>query len=243
MRPVVVHARAGVPPRGVQDLSTGSGVPLDQASLVVAGQALTWQSAFTSGPITAIPLTVASAVLFADASGPDQWHDRFARGVAHRMAGELAIASVTAGLLGGEAGEDAELLGSAIDGLTRLLIDIERLQAPEQADGSDHQIVADAATTHAALLGTLTDQRISVREHGEFAVHTVRSVSADLGRGDLQRVLVRVGLPWPTHSEAGVGRDLGLARWRATFQAHGHQMWCRVDENALVTELWLRDPR
>jgi hypothetical protein len=37
---------------------------------------------------------------------------------------------------------------------------------------------------------------------------------------------------------------LGLARWRIAMQAQGHQMWCRLEgENALVTELWLRNPQ
>ncbi|MGI8330910.1 hypothetical protein ACRYCC_13170 [Actinomadura scrupuli] len=247
MRPLVVHSRAGLPPRGVQDLNGGDGASLDQAALVTVGQALTWQSTFSSGPVMAVPLTGASALVLADRprAGAEQWHDRFARGLAHRMAGELTIASVTAGLLGaaaadtGDAGEDEELLGSAIDGLMRLLGDLERAEATADLG----QIVADAARTHLVLLGRVTDQQISCREHEDFALHTVRSVSGELQGDDLERVRGRIGLPWPARTETGLGPDLGLARWRATVEAHGHQMWCRVEDGrTLVTELWLRNP-
>ncbi|GGQ22541.1 hypothetical protein [Actinomadura coerulea] len=246
MVPVVVHARAGVPPCGVEDLSGPAGGTLDRETLVAAGQALTWRSVFTSGSLTAIPLTAASAVIIGhDAETPPElWHDRFTRGFAHRMAGELTIASVTAGLLGetvsGNRDEDAKLLGSAIDGLARLLTDLEEACSPgEKAD----RIVADTVRTHSALLGVLAHQQVSARDQGEFTVHTVRSVARHLTRSDLEPMRARIGLPWPARVTSGVGDQLGLARWRATMQSDGDQMWCRLEaQNVLVTELWLRNP-
>ncbi|HEY8482063.1 MAG TPA: hypothetical protein VIL71_19725 [Spirillospora sp.] len=246
MLPVVVYARAGVPPSRIEDLTGPDQAELDRDSLVAAGQALTWRSVFTSGKRTAIPLTAASAVLVGRDEGviAETWHDRFTRGLAHRMAGELTIASVTASLIGdavrGQRGEDAELLGSAIEGLGRLLTDLEEVRAPgEKAE----RIVADTVRTHAALLGSLAHQQVTSREEGEFTVHTVRSVSRHLTRSDLEPMRTRVGLPWPAHVTDGVGDHLGLARWRTTMQADGDQLWCRLEaQNALVTELWLRTP-
>jgi hypothetical protein len=230
----------------VEDLSAPGAGRLDEDSLVAAGQALTWRSVFTSGSLTAIPLTAASAVLIGHdgTTQPELWHDRFTRGLAHRMAGELTIASVTAGLIGdavrGAWGEDAELLGSAIDGLARLLTDLEEVRSPGvKAD----RIVADTVRTHTALLGTVTHQHVSVREHGDFTVHTVRSVCRDLTRSELEPMRARIGLPWPARVTTGVGDQLGLARWRATMQSDGDRLWCRLEaQNALVTELWLRNP-
>ncbi|TDC42550.1 hypothetical protein E1281_36070 [Actinomadura sp. KC345] len=247
MLPVVVHARAGVQPGGVEDLSCSGEAGLDRDSLVAVGQALTWRSVFTSGELTAIPLTTASAVLVGRDEGtpPETWHDRFTRGLAHRMAGELTIASVTANLIGeavrGQGSEDAELLGSAIDGLSRLLTDLEEMRAP---DVKAERIVADTVQTHTALLGTLAHQQVSAREQGAFTVHTVRSVSRHLTRSDLEPMRARIGLPWPAYVTDGVGDHLGLARWRTTMQSAGDQLWCRLEaQNALVTELWLRSPR
>ncbi|TDD85606.1 hypothetical protein E1293_10900 [Actinomadura darangshiensis] len=241
-----VHSQAGVPPSRVEDLASGDGTAVDRHPLVVAGQALTWQTTFTSGSATAVPVSGASAVVFNhdDGTGQGRWNRRFARGFAHRMAGELTIASVTVGLLdetaGAEADEDAEMLGSAVDGLARLLTDLEDSQAPEE---SADRIVADALSTHAALMGPLIEQRVTVRQRDEFTVHTVRSVSADLRGPALERLRARVGLPWPARVENGVGVDLGLARWCTTMQVNGHQMWSRLEEGtALVTDLWLRSP-
>ncbi|WP_433467313.1 hypothetical protein ACQPZP_09360 [Spirillospora sp. CA-142024] len=242
MLPVVVHARAGVQPSGVDDLSVPGGGSLDRDSLVAAGQALTWRSVFTSGSLTAIPLTAASAVLVdRDAGTPAElWHDRFTRGFAYRMAGELTIASVTAGLLGEAASEDVKLLGSAIDGLARLLTDLEEVRSPGVRA---EQIVADTVRTHNALLGGLMRPQVSAREQGDFTVHTVRSVSRHLTRSDLEPMRARIGLPWPARVTNGVGDHLGLARWRITMQSNGDQMWCRLEaQNVLVTELWLRNP-
>lgn len=246
MRPVYVHARAGIPPGRVEDLTGGRGTALDRESLITAGQAMSWQSTFTSGPVTAIPLTQASAMVLRapGRTGPERWHDRFARGLAHKMAGELTIASVTTALLvhanPGEANEDAVLLGSAIDALSRLLTDLNEAQSPDE---SADRIVADALRTHEALLGGLVRQRVHVRRQKEFTVHTVRSVTRNGSRADLERALARVGLPWPSRAGDGVGEDLGLARWRVAMQLHGHQMWSRTEcEDVLVTELWLREP-
>jgi hypothetical protein len=248
MRATVVHARAGYPPGRVEDLSGNGQGALDRDSLVVAGQALTWQSVFSCGPLTAVPVSSTSALLMrhdGDA-GLEQWHDRFALGLAHRMKGELSIAAVTARLLteaaSEDSGEDAELLASAIEGFAALLADLEVARAPE---GIADRIVADALRTHTVLLGgSLVHQQVSAREHGEFTIHTVRSGSAHLTRSELERLRAQVGLPWPTRPKNGVGRDLGMARWRTTMQSQRHQMWCRVEgKNALVTELWLRDPQ
>jgi hypothetical protein len=248
MRPVYVHARAGVPPRRVEDLVGGHGAPLHRDWLVAAGQALTWQSAFTRGPLSAIPLTGTSAVIFRHHGEPGLggWHARFARGLAHRMAGELTIASVAAGLLNGDRSgdgpaEDAELLGSALEGLSRLLIDLDEARALESAE----EILADAVRTHTALLDGIIAQRVSAHAQGDFTVHTVRSICEGVSRDELERVRTRVGLPWPTRegNRNGVGGELGLARWLTAVQLHGHQMWGRLEgENSLVTELWLRRP-
>lgn len=248
MRATVVHARAGYPPGGVEDLSVTGQDALDRDSLVIAGQALTWQSVFSCGPITAVPVSSTCALLVRhnEDAGLDKWHDRFTLGLAHRMKGELSIAAVTAKLLaeaaGGDSGEDAELLASAIDGFAALLADLEVKRAPE---GTGDRIVADALRTHTVLLGSgLENQQVSVREHGEFTIHTVRSGSAHLTRSELEGLRAQIGLPWPTRPKNGVGRDLGMARWRTTVQSQRHQMWCRVEEtNALVTELWLRAPQ
>jgi hypothetical protein len=247
MRSTAVHARAGSPPRDVEDLSGDGEGSLNRASLVVAGQALTWQSVFSYGSLTAIPTSRTSALLVRhddEDTGLEHWHDRFALGLAHRMKGELCIAAVAARLLaeaaGGDSEEDAELLTSAIDGFAGMLADLEMRTSEGVAD----RMVADALRTHAVLLGRLVHQQVSVREQEEFTIHTVRSVSAHLTRCELERLPGQVGLPWPTRPRNGVGRDLGMARWRATMQSHGHQMWCRVEgKNALVTELWLRAPQ
>ncbi|GAA3973828.1 hypothetical protein GCM10023085_65420 [Actinomadura viridis] len=250
MRHVLVRARAGIPPGRVEDLTSDDGAPLDRDSLVAAGQALSWRSTFTCGPLTAVPLDGTTALIIGPGGtdpepwqDPEPWHDRFARGLAHRMAGELTIASVTAGLLGEavsrELGEDASLLGSAIEGLAGLLTDLDGARAPD--DIAD-LIVADTVRTHAALLGRPARQQVSARRRGDFTVHTVRSVSGDLARPDLEKARTRVGMPWPTGARNGIGADLGLARWRAVMQARSHQMWCRLEgENALVTDLWLRN--
>ncbi|WP_329246127.1 hypothetical protein OG417_51075 [Actinoallomurus sp. NBC_01490] len=245
MRPVLIYAQEGFLPRGVEDLTAGVGLAVDHDSLVAAGQALTWRSTFTVGSIIAVPLTETSAVIvdFGGERGPERWSDRFARGLGHRLAGELTIASVTAGLLVGaamgDAAEDAKLLGSAIDGLTGLLTDLEHIWMPEE---TAERIVADTVQTHLALLGSVADQRVSVRPRGDFTVHSVRSLSGELGRADLERVRPRVGLPWPARAGDGVGGDLGLARWCKAMQVRGHQMWCRLeDDKALVTDLWLRN--
>ncbi|KAB2385929.1 hypothetical protein [Actinomadura montaniterrae] len=227
----------------MDDLTSENGTALDPDTLVVAGQALTWQAPFTSGPLTALPLTETSAVVFGndDAVDPTRWHDRFARGLTHRMAGEITIATVSRGLLDEVAGEheENEMLGSAIDGLAQLLTELEEAQGREAPAA---RIVADACNTHAALMGTLTDQRTSVRSEGGFTVHTVRSTSADLRRPALERVRARVGLPWPTRRGDGVGGELGLARWCTVMQMSGHQMWSRLEHEAvLVTDLWLRN--
>ncbi|SFQ45943.1 hypothetical protein K8Z49_27510 [Actinomadura madurae] len=245
MLPVCVHSRSGVPPGRVDDLTGDLGAVLDKESLITAGQAMSWQSTFTCGAVTAVPLTPASAMIFKTPgpADPQRWHDRFTRGLAHRMAGELTIAAVTTELLGhaamGDTNEDAVLLGSAIDALGRLLADLTEAQRPEE--GAD-RIVTDAKRTHEALLGVVR-QRVHVRRQKEFTVHTVRSVTKDRNRADLERAVARVGLPWPSRAGQGIGGELGLARWRAAMQAHGHQMWSRTErEDVLVTELWLRDP-
>jgi hypothetical protein len=244
--PMLVHARAGVPPSGVEDLAGGDGAALYPDSLVAAGQAMTWQATYVLGAHVAIPLTRASALTLRHPgrTGPEGWHGRFNQGLAHRMAVELTIASVTAGLLGERAvpqgGEDATMLGSAIDGLARLLTDLNEAGGREE---SRSRIVADAMRTHDVLLGGPASQRVSVRRREGFAVHTVRSVATGLDRSDLERVRARVGLPWPARAGQGLGEDLGLARWLATMQAHGHRMWSRLEGEAdLVTELWLADP-
>lgn len=240
--PVLVHAQEGLPPRGVEDLTGGGGAVLDRDLLVAAGQAMTWQAPYAIGSLVAIPLTRASAVTFhhPERAGVERWHDRFSRGLAHRMAVELTIASVTAGLLDevatAQAGEDAAMLGSAIDGLARLLAD---LQGARRSEDIRSMIVADTMRTHDALLGGAACQRVSVRRNGDFVVHTVRSASRRLERGDLEGVRARVGLPWPALVGDVVGEDLGLARWRATMQARGHQLWSRLEgKDTLVTELW-----
>lgn len=247
MLPLVVYAPTGVPPSGVADLSARNGSSVDRDGLVAAGQALTWQWPFGYGARIAIPLDATTAVVVGDGrgTGMDLWYERFARGLAHRIAGELTIASVSAGLLGetlgSESGEGVGLLGSAIEGLGRVLGDVDDMWNPAKAAD---QIVSDAVRTHVALLSGPADQRVTVREDGEFTVHTVWSVSAHLARADLERIRTRIGLPWPARTRNGVGPDLGLVRWRATLQAHGGQMWCRLEgENVLVTELWLRAPR
>ncbi|MBO2455984.1 hypothetical protein [Actinomadura violacea] len=244
--PVLVHARGGVPPCGLEDLMGGDGAPVDPVVLIAAGQAMIWRSPYVIGPLVAVPLTRSSAVALhqPDPTDPERWHDRFTRGFAHRMAVELTIASVTAGLLGevaaAQAGEDAAMLGSAVEGLARLLADLQDIRRAEE---SRSMIVADAMRTHDTLLGGAMSQRVSVRRQAGFTVHTVRSVSRRPGRRDLEQVRTRVGLPWPTQVSGGVGEDLGLARWRATMQAHGHQVWSRLEgKDTLVTELWLRDP-
>jgi hypothetical protein len=168
------------------------------------------------------------------------WHDRFTLGFAHRMAVELTIASVTAELAGPRLGENAGMLGSAIDGLSRLLTDLEGVRGLEE---SRDLIVADAMRTHDVLLGGLKDQRVSVRRRGAFAVRSVRSVPRRPDGSDLEALRARVGLPWPARVGDGIGEDLGLARWRATMQAHGHLLWSRLEgRSSLVTELWLHDP-
>ncbi|MFG2084851.1 MULTISPECIES: hypothetical protein [unclassified Spirillospora] len=240
-----MHARTGSPPTGVEDLECGDGSPPDRDALVAAGQALTWQSPFTLGSVLAVPLTRASAVTFdhPELAGVDRWHDRFLRGFAHRMAIELTIASVTAELVGETAeaqpGEDVRMLGSAITGLGQLLKDLGVVRRPEECKS---MIVADTMRTHDVLLGGLGSQEVSLRRRGAFAVHTVRSVPQRPERCDLDVARAQVGLPWPTRVGGGIGEDLGLARWRTTMQALGHQVWSRLEErDALVTELWLRD--
>ncbi len=230
MRPVVISARAGVPPTRLRDLGPG----LDEPLLVAAGQALTWGSPFSRDGVTAIPLDRASAVVVDNAAGAEQWYARFARGLAHSMAGEFTVAAVAAGTVTG-ASEKAEL-DWAIGGLGRLL---KHLEDPRDMG----RIVGDTARTHVALLGRVDDQRVEAEKKGEFTVHTVRSKAA-LPSDELERARTRIGQPWPTRVESTVGRELGLARWRRTVQDGGHQMWCRVeDDDTLVTELWLRHPR
>ncbi|WP_433183013.1 hypothetical protein [Actinoallomurus sp. CA-150999] len=247
MRSTVVRARAGSPPRGVEDLSGDDEDHLDRESLVLAGQALTWQSVFSSGALTAVPLSGTSALLVRldEETRPEEWHDRFVMGLVHRMKGELSIAAVTARLLaeaaGEDSGDDTELLASAIDGFVGLLGELEEARTPE---GLAEQMVRDVLRTHTALLNGLEHQQVSVREHEEFTIHTVRSASAHLTRSELERLGRQVGLPWPARPKNGLGRDLGMARWRATVQSQRHQMWCRVEKkNVLVTELWFREPR
>ncbi|MEV5751286.1 hypothetical protein AB0L00_25985 [Actinoallomurus sp. NPDC052308] len=246
MLPTVVHAKAGSPPRGVEDLSGDGEDSLDRESLILAGQALTWQSVFSSGPLTAIPLSGTSALLVRHdgETRPEEWHDRFVLGLVHRMKGELSIAAVTARLLAEAAdedsGEDTELLASAIDGFAGLLGELEEERRP---GGLAEQMVRDVLRTHAALLG-LVHQQVSVRRHEEYTIHTIRSVSAHLTRSEIERLGRQVGLPWPARPKNGIGRDLGMARWRTTMESQRHQMWCRVEKkNVLVTELWLRGPQ
>jgi hypothetical protein len=224
----------------------GDGTSLDRDALVAAGQALTWQSPFTLGSVLAVPLTRSSAATFdhPELVGADRWHDRFARGLAHRMAIELSIASVTAQLVGEAAGpqlaEDARMLVSAITGLAHLLQDLGGVRRPEECKS---MIVADTMRTHDVLLGGFSYQKVSVRRAGAFAVHTVRSVPQRPERCDMDGVRAQVCLPWPTRVGDGIGDDLGLGRWRATIQAHRHQVWSRLEgSDALVTEVWLRDP-
>ncbi|KAB2388846.1 hypothetical protein [Actinomadura montaniterrae] len=153
----------------------------------------------------------------------------------------MTIASVTAGLLDEAAGmtEDSEMLGCVVDGLAWLLTEVEEAQMMEVPAA---RIVADTLSTHAALVGALTDEQVSERRQGDFTIHTVRSTSAGLRRPALERARARDGLPWPTRVENGLGSDLGLARWCTAMQAHGHQMWSRLeDEATLVTDLWLRN--
>ncbi|GLZ08380.1 hypothetical protein Acsp03_58460 [Actinomadura sp. NBRC 104412] len=249
MPPLIVRARGGTQPRDVDDVLGGT-QRLSREALVAAGQALTWQWMFTHGRFTAIPLDRAVAVLLTDSGGggPEGWHERFTRGLAHRVAGELTIAAVAAGLLSERSGEgdgadyadDAELLGSAIGGLFDVCTD---LGEGGHGENPAERIVRDAARTHEALMGTPLRQRISVRWRDGFAVHTVRSVSGNLGRAALEEIRGRIGLPWPSRDGDQVGPDLGVVRWRAAMQARGEQMWCRLEgENALVTELWLRSP-
>ncbi|GAA1785685.1 hypothetical protein [Actinomadura chokoriensis] len=253
MPPLIVRARGGTQPRDVEDVRGGT-PRLSGEALVAAGQALTWQLPFTHGRFTAIPLGRAVAVLLDDSGGGGLagWHERFTRGLAHRVAGELTIASVAAGLLsehsaegsGGEDGadsaDDAELLGSAIRGLFDVCIDLGEDGCGES---TADRIVRDTARTHQALMGTPLHQRVSVRQRDGFAVHTVRSVSGGIGRAALEEIRGRIGLPWPCRDGDQVGPDLGVARWRAAMQARGEQMWCRLEgEDALVTELWLRSP-
>jgi hypothetical protein len=257
MRPVVVHARGRIQPRSVEDLSDGA-QPLARDALVAAGQALTWQWMFNRGAFTAIPLSRAAAVLVArdPHDGLTDWHERFTRGLAHRMAAELTIASVAAGLMSEapgprQAGEDraddnAELLDSAIEGLLGVFTDLSDGHRTE--DIAD-RVVADTVRTHAALVGTPLRQRTSVERQDGFAVHTVRTASGVLSPSDLEEIRGRVGLPWPARDGERYGRDLGLVRWRATMQARGEQMWCWQERgrggeegNVLVTRLWLRSP-
>ncbi|MDL4772966.1 MULTISPECIES: hypothetical protein [Thermomonosporaceae] len=243
MHPLLVHTRVEVPPRGVQDLTVDDGLVAGRDSLVAAGQALTWRSRFTSGSRTAIPLSATCAVVVArEEPAREDWHDRLIRGLAHRLAGELTIATFCAGgrdvSAPEEAAEDAELLASAIDGLGRLLADLEDTQTPEE---TADRIVADAVGTHLALVGAVADQQVTVRHGAEFTVHSVRSVSADMTRSDLEEARSRIGLPWPAQAGTSVGEELGLARWCIAMQLRGHQMWCRLEgDDALVTDLWLR---
>jgi hypothetical protein len=253
MPPLIVRARGGTQPRDVEDVRGGTR-RLSGEALVAAGQALTWQWTFTHGRFTAIPLDRAVAVLLADSGGGglEGWHERFTRGLAHRVAGELTIASVAAGLLsersaegsgggdGADSADDAELLGSAIGGLFDVCTD---LGEDGHGENPAERIVRDAARTHQALMGTPLRQRVSVRRRDGFTVHTVRSVSGNLGRAALEEIRGRIGLPWPSRDGHQVGPDLGVVRWRAAMQARGEQMWCRLEgEDALVTELWLRSP-
>lgn len=246
MRPVIVRSRAGDPPAGLGDLITDDAMPEDQHALVIAGQSMIWQWILTSGGLTAIPLSLSKAVLVhADGGcGAERWFDRFARGLAHRIAGELAVASVITRSLRadaeGEAAQDAGMLVSALDDLEELLGDLEHVRVPADAP---LRIVDDTVRTHAALLGADADQRVSVRRNTSFTIHTVRSVAGDLTRSELERARERIALPWPTRTRNGVGTDLGLTRWRAAMWARGSQLWSRLEgENVLVTELWLRDP-
>jgi hypothetical protein len=95
MRPLVIHTETGLPPRRLEDLIVIDGPPPERDALIAAGQALTWRSTFTTGSLTAIPLSGASALIVAFTREPGQecWDDRFARGFAHRLAGELTIAT------------------------------------------------------------------------------------------------------------------------------------------------------
>lgn len=186
-------------PGGVEDLDGDGPVPLHRDWLVIAGQAMIWQAPFTSGRLTAVPMDGASAVLVRTESGAglNRWHDRFARGPAHRMAGEPAIASVTAGLLGeagrAECGEEAGLLDSALEGLTRLPADpSDARMSMETAD----RIVADTVCTHKALIGGIIHQSVTVTERPGFTVHTVRSVTDEMSTAELERIRERIGLPW-----------------------------------------------
>jgi hypothetical protein len=248
MHPQFVHARLDSPPRGVQDLIVDDTADRDSLadSLVAAGQALTWRARFTAGSRTAIPLSATCAVVVEreEPAPTEGWHDRFVRGLAHRLAGELTIATFGAGDRAAAApAEDAdctELLGSAIDGLGRLLADLEDAQTPEE---TAERMVADTAGTHQALLGAVADQRVAVRQEAGFTVHSVRSVAEGATLADLERARVRVGLPWPSQAGTSVGEELGLARWCTAMQVRGHQMWSRLQgDDALVTDLWLRDP-
>jgi hypothetical protein len=244
MHPQFVHARVEAPPRGVQDLTVDTAAA-DPDSLVAAGQALTWRARFTAGSRTAIPLSATCAVVVErEEPPPEGWYGRFIRGLAHRLAGELTIATFGAGgrdaPASGDDADCAELLGSAIDGLGRLLADLEDAQTPEE---TAERIVADTAGTHLALLGAVADQRVAVRHEAGFTVHSVRSVAADTTRADLERARSRIGLPWPSQAGTSVGEGLGLARWCTAMQVRGHQMWSRLQgDDALVTDLWIRDP-
>ena len=263
MHPVVVHARVRNPPSGVEDLS---GPGLDRDALVAAGQALTWRAAFSRGPHTAIPLTGSTAVLVdrTGDAGPEAWHARLTHGLIHRVAGEVTVMSMTAGLrdepeppreddatgegdsagesgaAGGDfAGEDEDPVRSAVHGLTRLVADMDRVRTHA---GAADQIVAETLRTHAALLGPSVRQDVSVRKEDDFTVSTVRSTSPDLTRDELERARSRIGLPWPARRDTLVGNHVGLALWREPMEAAGDEMWCRLDgDNALVTELWLRN--
>jgi hypothetical protein len=242
MHPQFVHSRGESPPRGVEDLTVDTAA--DRDSLVAAGQALIWRARFTAGSRTAIPLSATCAVVVeCEEPAWEGWHERFARGLAHRLAGELTLATFGAGeeavpAAGGDA-DCTKLLGSAIDGLGRLLADLEDAQTPEE---TVERMVADTADTHLALLGAVADQRVAVRREAGFTVHSVRSFAAGATWADLERARSRVGLPWPSQAGTSVGAELGLARWCTAMQVRGNQMWSRLqDGDALVTDLWLRD--
>lgn len=246
-RQITVDTETGLPPSGPGDLRSANG-PVEEAVLVVAGQALTWRTVHRVGSAMAIPVAPGRAIVLIGDLGPEAelWQRAYGRGFAHRMAGELTVASVTAGSLAQDLGEDGELLGSAIQTLGALVAELEeiggaRVLGTDPAELPD-MIVHDAARTHAALLGPLSDQRIEVRTEGEFSVHSVASEpDSAVEAADLERARARVGLPWPSRMATSLGRDLGLARWHAVMQGRDDRMWCRVDDGTvLVTELWVR---